>query len=53
VLNKLTIFIQRRVIVIAGCDVRATRSAPKVGSAMVLIINDNVNLGDNINGITR
>jgi hypothetical protein len=36
--NKLTVLIQRRIVVVAGRDIRSTRGAPKVGSAVVLII---------------
>ena len=48
VLNKLTILIQRRIVVIAGCDVGTTRSSPEVGPTVVLIIKNNMNGGDNI-----
>ena len=47
-LNKLTVLIQRRIVVIAGCDVGTTRSSPEVGPTVVLIIKNNMNGGDNI-----
>ena len=47
-LNKLTVLIQRRIVVIAGCDVGTTGSSPEVGPTVVLIIKNNMNGGDNI-----